>query len=151
MTSNNVAVAHDQNNLHQHSTNLSSLELHQSSTQQSSQQMPLSSNLPTENSNYMLNNGEYSRITYSSDPNYHVGGNYNHGSNVNNNSNNFWSVADSEASHKWCAPVKRTVDKVLEGSQSTEASYGGGGRLKVKSSIGGVSVQDLSSAVIQSE
>ena len=76
---------------------------------------------------------------------------HNNHSSSNERNNHFWSVSDA-ASHKWCMPDEASLPRSLDFSQprSENSSWGGGGgRLKVKSSIGGVSVQDLSSAVVQ--
>ncbi|XP_018008827.1 uncharacterized protein LOC108666458 [Hyalella azteca] len=49
--------------------------------------------------------------------------------------------------HIWCMPDETSLPELRDYSHPSESpSWAGGGRLKVKSSIGGVSLQDLSSA-----
>ncbi|KAF2351065.1 BTB/POZ domain, partial [Trinorchestia longiramus] len=81
-----------------------------------------------------------------------------------NTSNNIWpflgacveSASEStqeeqslQQQHKWCMPDETSLPELRNCSHPNESpSWGGGGRLKVKSSIGGVSLQDLSRASV---
>jgi len=60
---------------------------------------------------------------------------------------NYWNVGEA-LHHRWCMPDEISDPKGTS-SHRSDTTWGGGGRLKVKATIGGVSVTDLSSAVIQ--
>ena len=60
------------------------------------------------------------------------------------------TTSASNSHHKWCMPDEtRNMPELLNCSDSHNGPWSSTGRLKVKSSIGGVSVQDLSRANIQ--
>ena len=77
--------------------------------------------------------------------------------NVTSNNCNFWSngkgnasiAAPDASSHKWCMPVHASTQDLYDPPQTDDGW--GGGRVKVKSSIGGVSLQDLSRGDIQDD